>query len=102
MKYAFNEVIHAPNRLAICAMLSSVEALEFGVIRDELGVSDSVASKHLKALAEAGYVGFESKTDNVSKRPRSWVELTDAGRDAFSDYVARMKRLIAGESPNAE
>lgn len=96
MKHSFDEVIHAPNRLAICAMLSSVEAIEFGAIRDELGVSDSVASKHLKVLTDAGYISFESKPDELSKRPRSWISFTAAGASAFNDYVALMQRLIAG------
>lgn len=102
MKYAFTEVIHAPNRLAICAMLSAVEALEFGAIRDELGVSDSVASKHLKVLTEVGYAEFESKSDKVSKRPRSSVKLTNAGRGAFSAYVDQMRQVITDDSPGVE
>jgi hypothetical protein len=45
---AIDEVIHAPNRLAIRALLSSAGAMEFGAIREELAVADSVASKHPK------------------------------------------------------
>ena len=43
----FDTVIHAPNRLQICALLSPLEQVEFRVIRNELGVSDSVLSKHI-------------------------------------------------------
>ena len=53
---AFDELIHAPLRLQICAMLSPVRCLEFSEIRDSLEVSDSVLSKHLSALADAGYL----------------------------------------------
>lgn len=35
MSIEVDQVIHAPNRLAICAMLSGASAVEFGVIRDE-------------------------------------------------------------------
>lgn len=90
-----DEIIHAPNRLAICSMLSVVEAMEFAAIRDELNVSDSVASKQLKILLEAGYVNFESKTSDQSKRPRTWVSLSEAGATAFASYVKQMQRLIA-------
>ena len=43
-------VIHAPGRLQICAMLSAADEVEFGVVRDGIGVSDSVMSKHVKQL----------------------------------------------------
>lgn len=52
----FDELIHAPLRLHICAMLAPVQSLPFADIRDSLAISDSVLSKHLSALAEAGYV----------------------------------------------
>lgn len=94
MSIAVDEVIHAPNRLAICAMLSGASAVEFGVIRDELDVSDSVASKHLKVLVDAGYVTFESRTTETSRRPRTWASLTPAGRDALNEYVKRLQQII--------
>lgn len=50
----FDETIHAPHRLRICALLAPVESMEFGTVRDELGVADSVLSKQFKVLADAG------------------------------------------------
>nr|WP_275428509.1 transcriptional regulator [Streptomyces sp. CS090A] len=47
-------MIHAPNRLQICAMLAAVDSMEFSRARESLGVSDSVLSKHLKVLEGAG------------------------------------------------
>jgi DNA-binding HxlR family transcriptional regulator len=35
-----------------------LQEAEFQVLRDELGVSDSVLSKHLKQLEDAGHVAF--------------------------------------------
>jgi DNA-binding transcriptional ArsR family regulator len=37
-------------------MLSPVRSLPFSDVRDSLKISDSVLSKHLSALAGAGYV----------------------------------------------
>lgn len=95
MSVELDEIIHAPKRLAICAMLSTAAALEFGTIRDELGVSDSVASKHLKVLGDAGYISTETKADPGSRRPRHWISLTSAGRAAFRSYTATLQRLLA-------
>ena len=50
-KATFDTVIHAPNRLQICALLDSSKELEFQIIREQLDVSDSVLSKHLKAVS---------------------------------------------------
>ena len=39
-KPRFDNVIHAPNRLQICAFLAPLQEAEFQVLRDELNVSD--------------------------------------------------------------
>ena len=46
-------IIHAPVRLQIAAVLASVSGAEFATLREITCVSDSLISKHLKALEEA-------------------------------------------------
>ncbi|MCC2334952.1 transcriptional regulator [Cellulomonas wangsupingiae] len=87
----FDELIHAPNRLQVCAMLAPVDALEFGAVRDSLGVSDSVLSKHVRVLTEAGYVSV-AKVPHAS-RTRTWLTLTDAGRTALDGHLAELRRI---------
>jgi DNA-binding MarR family transcriptional regulator len=88
---AFDEIIHAPNRLQICAMLAAVAEVEFATLRDTLGVADSVMSKHLKVLQDAGYVTL-TKPVNAG-RVRTWARLTAAGRGAFAGHLAELQRL---------
>jgi DNA-binding MarR family transcriptional regulator len=90
-KARLNTVIHAPNRLQICAFLTPLQEAEFQVLRDELDVSDSVLSKHLKQLEEAGYVAFRKSA--VKGRQRMWASLTKSGRKAFSAHVAELTRI---------
>ena len=90
-KARLNTVIHAPNRLQICAFLMPLQEAEFQVLRDELDVSDSVLSKHLKQLEEAGYVTFRKGA--VNGRQRMWASLTKAGRKAFSAHVEELTRI---------
>jgi DNA-binding MarR family transcriptional regulator len=90
---AFDEVVHAPNRLQICAMLAAVDALEFATVRDALTVSDSVLSKHVKVLVEAGYVEI-TRTPHGS-RTRTWLALTTAGRAALGGHLAELHRIAA-------
>ena len=85
-------VIHAPNRLRSCALLTPLQEAEFQVLRDELGVSDSVLSKHLKQLENAGYVAFRKGA--VNGRQRMWAGLTKPGRKAFSEHVKALNQLV--------
>ena len=88
----FDKIIHAPNRLQICAFLVQLEEAEFQLLRDELAVSDSVLSKHIKSLEEAGYVAPVKRTD--FGRQRTWLSLTSKGVDAYTAHVKELKRIV--------
>lgn len=97
---AFDETIHAPVRLRLCGMLRHADEVDFAVLRDTLGVSDASLSKHVKVLAEAGYVEI-SKTRSPTRsdaRRLTWVKLTRAGRKAFDGHVAELRRIAEGAS----
>lgn len=94
---AFDELIHAPLRLHICALLSPVRWLEFSDIRDSLEVSDSVLSKHLSALADAGYVEVSRVRRDARSRRR--VTLTEPGRTALRGHLAALQAIAATAEP---
>lgn len=85
-------LIHAPARLQLVTTLTAVSEAEFAVLRDALEVSDSVLSKHVSALAAAGYV--RSRKGVHEGRRTTWVALTDAGRAALGAHVAALRELI--------
>ncbi|GEK23211.1 transcriptional regulator [Cellulomonas xylanilytica] len=85
-------LIHAPARLQLVTALSAVSEAEFATLRSALEVSDSVLSKHVSALVEAGYV--RSRKSVHAGRRTTWVSLTPAGRRALHDHVAALRRLI--------
>ena len=87
----FDAIIHAPGRLQICALLSGIDDAEFAMIRDRIEVSDSVLSKHLKLLEDAGYVKLRKAASEG--RQRTWVSLTPAGKKAFAAHVSDLTRL---------
>ena len=89
---AFDNVIHAPTRLAIVSLLAAVEGADFKFIRDQVGLTDSALSKQLTTLEEAGYVKLSRGF--VGKRPRTSAQLTRAGRDAFDAHVAALREII--------
>ena len=97
----FDALIHEPTRLQLCGMLVTVTDVEFGTLRDALVIADSVTSKHLKALEDAGYVELAKRRPKVG-RPRTWVSLDRTrGRGAFAGHLAELQRL-ASLSPTPE
>jgi DNA-binding MarR family transcriptional regulator len=92
---AFNEVIHAPQRLRICAMLNGAQKVEFAVLQHQLGLSKSALSKHLTLLVEAGYVRQERALRN--SRNRLWLSLTPDGALAYSAHVQALQQIVGAE-----
>jgi DNA-binding MarR family transcriptional regulator len=85
-------LIHAPARLQAMTTLSAVSEAEFATLRAALEVSDSVLSKHLSALADAGYVRIRKGVREG--RRTTWISLTTNGRRALGTHVAALRRLI--------
>ena len=93
----FDAVVHAPGRLQICAILSATEEAEFATIREAIAVSDSVLSKHLKQLEDAGYIKLRKQAS--AGRQRTWAAFTPLGRRAFAAHVAELTRLAGMTQP---
>lgn len=98
MTSAFDPLIHPRARLQLMALLVGVSELEFATARETLDVSDSVLSKHLSILAEAGYVRLRKAA--VEGRQRTWIAITGTGRDIFRGHVRALESLVAAaEAP---
>jgi len=93
----FSPLLQAPARLQIVALLSHVQDAEFTRLKDVTGCSDSVMSKHLAALAEAGLVGLRKAAS--AGRSRTWVSLTRLGRTTFDAHVAALRDILSGGEP---
>jgi DNA-binding MarR family transcriptional regulator len=75
-------------------MLAEVDSMDFAAARADLGVSDSVLSKHVKVLADEGYLVLS--TYKSAGRSRKRLALTEAGTRAYAGHVGELKRLIGG------
>jgi DNA-binding MarR family transcriptional regulator len=89
----FDAVLHPPARLQIAAVLAQAQEAEFALLKRITGASDSVMSKHLAALTEAGYVSIRKAPSDG--RQRTWAKLTGAGRAAFRNHVKALEGLAA-------
>jgi DNA-binding transcriptional ArsR family regulator len=97
-KPKFDQLIHAPTRLAIVALLAAAEWADFKFIRDSVSLSDSALSKQLTTLEEAGYVDIRKSF--VGKRPRTSARLNTVGRAAFEQHVAALQEIVARSGTN--
>ena len=93
MSGGLDMVLHPPARLQIAAVLASVSEAEFAKLREVTKVSDSVLSKHLSALVEAGYVKLRKAP--IDGRQRTWAALTPRGRKVFAGHLQALRDLVA-------
>ena len=91
----FDESVHAPNRLQICAILSAVSSADFATVREGLGVADSVLSKHVRVLHEAGYIDVHKST--CASRVRTSMSMTAAGRAAYDGHLSALQASVGNE-----
>ena len=93
-RHALDDTIHAPVRFSIVATLSSLERAEFSFVRDTVEITDSALSKQVGVLEQAGYVVV--KKGYVGKRPRTWLSLSTAGREALRVHLAALNAIAQG------
>lgn len=87
-----DDIIHARIRLAVMAVLMSVEEADFTYIRDAVKTTDGNLSVHLRKLEEAGYVKVRKRF--LARKPQSSCTLSKKGRDAFGAYLERLEKLL--------
>lgn len=93
-RHELDDLLGHAVRFSIVAMLAAADRAEFKFVRDNVEVSDSVLSKQVSALEQAGYVkvakGF------VGKRPRTWLSLSGEGRRRFDRHLNALREIAAG------
>jgi DNA-binding MarR family transcriptional regulator len=94
-RHELNEVIHSPVRLSIAAALAAADKAEFGFIRDRVEITDSTLSKQVAILEKAGYVKVTK--GYIGKRPRTWLALSKAGREAYARHLAALRAIAEGQ-----
>lgn len=94
-RHRLNEVMHSPVRFSVVATLAAADRAEFGFIRDTVEVSDSLLSKQVAILDDAGYLNVTK--GYVGKRPRTWLALSPAGLAAFEAHLAALDAIAGRE-----
>ena len=92
-----DNIIHQPVRLQIMASLVTLDAgeqVDFVYLRKILKLTDGNLGAHLAKLEEARYVKIEKTF--VARKPRTFINITGKGRDAFNEHIATLKKIIGG------
>ena len=82
------------------ALLAAADRVEFSFARVHVEVSDSVLSKQMSALEQAGYI--KVRKGFVGKRPRTWLSLTGEGRRVFARHLAALREIAAANGVGLE
>jgi DNA-binding MarR family transcriptional regulator len=90
---AIDRVVHEPARLMILMFLYPVESADFIFLLRATELTWGNLSSHLTKLEEVGYVSIEKGYEG--KRPRTNVQLTGAGRNAFEAYKETMQSALS-------
>lgn len=91
-----DDMIHSPVRFTLVAALSSVDSADYQTLREELGISYSLLSKHPGILEEVGYLKITKEFDGRTQMTR--MSLTKTGREAFQKHLSALDRIVQGLS----
>ena len=87
-----DRLVHEPARYNIMALLYVVTRAEFLFVQNQTHLTPGNLSSHVSKLESAGYVDIQKQF--VGKLPKTFLSLTQRGREAFEDYRNRMKALF--------
>lgn len=98
MSDGFDEAIHAPTRLRLCALLRPLDGADFATVASMLGLSEANLSKTVRNLVDIGYVSTskQASPSRTDARRTTTMKLTPEGQRAFDDHLAAL-RAMAGD-----
>src|SRR4051812_25201774 len=88
----FDATLLGPTRLSIVSLLAGVNWAGVGWVRETVGLSASALSKQVSTLEARGYVAV--KKGYVGKRHRTWINLSQTGRNALEAHVTALRRVV--------
>lgn len=87
-----NPLLHSQLRLAVMSILMNVEEADFVYLKEKTESTAGNLSVQLDKLSTAGYIEVEKGF--VGKKPRTVCRVTEAGRQAFIEYVDALREYI--------
>jgi DNA-binding MarR family transcriptional regulator len=94
-RHLLDDLLGHPVRFSIMALLAPADRAEFGFVRDQIEVNDSVLSKQISALKDAGFVKVHKSY--IDDRARTSLALTGKGRSTFKRHLKALREIAEGD-----
>ncbi len=88
---ALDRIVHEPARLAILAVLSGAQEVDFAFLQTATGLTKGNLSRQASKLEEAGYIAIRKYFKG--KIPATGYRITQTGRDALASYAERIMAI---------
>ena len=89
---AFNKAFESRVRLGIMSILLVNDVVDFGMLKEQLQLTDGNMASHLSALEKAQYITITKKF--IGKKPNTTYKVTDEGKKAFNLHLDALEKLI--------
>jgi DNA-binding HxlR family transcriptional regulator len=90
---ALNKAFESRVRLGIMSLLMVNSDMDFGMLKEQLNITDGNLASHLNALDKLGYILITKQF--IGKKPNTSYAATDQGRKSFSDHLDALERFIS-------
>ena len=88
-----NKAFESRVRLGIMSLLMVNSDMDFGMLKEQLNITDGNLASHLNALDKLGYILITKQF--IGKKPNTSYAATDQGRRSFSDHLDALERFIS-------
>ena len=87
-----NKEFESRVRLGVMSVLMVNDWVDFNEMKQLLEVTDGNLASHSSALEKASYI--EIKKEFVGKKPKTSYRVTNAGRQAFTEHINALEKLL--------
>ena len=88
-----NPLLHSQLRLAVMSILMNVDEADFVYLKEKTESTAGNLSVQIEKLVNAGYITADKGF--VGKKTRTVCRITEAGREAFAEYVETLKEYLS-------
>ncbi|WP_294275591.1 transcriptional regulator [uncultured Chryseobacterium sp.] len=87
-----NKEFESRVRLGIMSVLMVNDWVDFSEMKSLLEITDGNLASHSNALEKSEYI--EVKKEFVGKKPRTSYRVTQRGREAFTEHLNALEKLL--------
>ncbi len=87
-----NKAFESRVRLGIMSILLVNDVVDFGMLKEQLQLTDGNMASHLTALEKVQYITITKKF--VGKKPNTTYTVSKEGKKAFNLHIDALEKLI--------